>query len=266
MFLKFDAFIFKVSLHFDLVCSFFESLDYSLEATSPVSGYRYAYTLSRGGNIHGRVQWGGDNVGDDVYVNIMGSDSGLVRDAVIAAGWCCSLLRADIALDFDGEQYFDKLASDLVAIAKKRALKTSTVGDWIQKKEGRTLYVGSRTSVFMMRLYEKYKQKNIDTHGEKTVRLELEIKPVKTARKKSFLLSPLDLVSSSRSFSEIYQKYFKLTDGLTMNQIKKESDHERALSHMIKQYQNTIKKQLEICNGSIYDLFQSLIEHKEWKN
>lgn len=59
MFLKFDAFIFKVSLHFDLVCSFFESLDYSLEATSPVSGYRYAYTLSRGGNTHGRVQWGG---------------------------------------------------------------------------------------------------------------------------------------------------------------------------------------------------------------
>ena len=41
-----------------LVCSFFESLDYSLEATSPVSGYRYAYTLSRGGNVHGRVQWG----------------------------------------------------------------------------------------------------------------------------------------------------------------------------------------------------------------
>ena len=37
----------------------------------------------------------------------------LVRDAVIAAGWCCSLLRADIALDFDGEHYFDKLASDL---------------------------------------------------------------------------------------------------------------------------------------------------------
>lgn len=265
MFLKFDAFIFKVSLDSELVGRFFESLDYDLEPIAPVSGYRYAYSVSRSSVTHGRIQWGGDNVGSDVYVSIMGSDSGLVRDAVLSAGWNCSLLRADVALDFDGADYFNSIAADLVDTAKTRRLKTSTVGDWIQQKEGRTLYVGSRTSVFMMRLYEKYKQKGIDTHGEQTVRLELEIKPTKSARKKSFDLSALDLVSSSRSFAHLYEKYFKLTDGLTMNQIKKQSDHDRALSHMIKQYQNTIKKQLEICNGSIYDLFQSLIEHKDWK-
>ena len=94
------------------------------------------------------------------------------------------------------------------SLQKPKTLKTSTVGDWVQGVGGRTLYVGSR-SAFMVRLYEKYKQKGIDTAGEETIRLELEIKPYKHARLSAFTLTASELVGSSSIYSPIYEKIFK---------------------------------------------------------
>ena len=36
----------------------------------------------------------------------MGSHSGRVRDVVLSAGWSGHLIRADVALDFNGAKYF----------------------------------------------------------------------------------------------------------------------------------------------------------------
>lgn len=266
MFLKFDAFVFRVDLDIAIVCQLFERIGFSLPAGAPKFGYRYCYQLELGGLKHGLIQYGGDSVGTGVYVQVMGSHAGRVRDAVLSEGWSGYLIRADIALDFDGAKFFKKISKDLINLAKTKNLKTSTVGDWVQGIGGRTLYVGSRSSTFMVRLYEKYKQKGIDTNGEETVRLELEIKPYKHARLDSFGLTALALVSSSSIYSPIYQKYLKLTDGISMSLIRKDTDHERALAHMIKQYQNTLKKQLAIDGGCVHNLFRTLTTHENWKN
>ena len=265
MLLKFDAFVFRVELDIALVCQLFENIGFSLPSGSPKFGYRYCYDLELGGLKHGLIQYGGDSVGTGVYVQVMGSHAGRVRDSVLSAGWSGHLIRADIALDFNGAKYFKKLSSDLVELAKIKNLKTSTVGDWVQGVGGRTLYVGSRSSAFMVRLYEKYKQKGIDTAGEETIRLELEIKPYKHARLSAFSLTASELVGSSSIYSPIYQKYLKLSDGLTLNCIRKETSHESALRQMVIQYQNTLKKELEIHGGCVYSLFQSLTNHENWK-
>lgn len=266
MLLKFDAFVFRVELDISIVCQLFESIGFSLPAGSPKFGYRYCYDLELGGLKHGLIQYGGDSVGTGVYIQVMGSHSGRVRDAVLAAGWSGHLIRADIALDFNGAKYFKKISSELVELAKTKNLKTSTVGDWVQGVGGRTLYVGSRTSAFMVRLYEKYKQKGIDTGGEETIRLELEIKPYKHARLSAFDLTASQLVGSSSIYSPIYEKYLKLSDGITLNCLRKETNHETALRQMVIQYQNTIKKELAIHNGCVYSLFRSLTNHENWKN
>ena len=266
MILKFDAFVFRVELDIAIVCQLFENIGFSLPAGSPRFGYRYCYELELGGLKHGLIQYGGDSVGTGVYVQVMGSHSGRVRDVVLAAGWSGHLIRADIALDFNGAKYFKKLSSDLVELAKTKNLKTSTVGDWVQGVGGRTLYVGSRTSAFMVRLYEKYKQKGVDTGGEETIRLELEIKPYKHARLSAFALTADQLVGSSSIYSPIYEKYLKLSDGITLNNLRKETSHESALRQMVIQYQNTLKKELEIHSGCVYSLFLSLTKHENWKN
>lgn len=265
MFLKFDAFVFRVDADPFEVLQHIESLEFSLVQAVPKYGYRYCYNLELGGISHGIVQYGGDSVGTGVYVSILGASSGRVRDYFLTLDFPCYLLRADIALDFNGSKYFKKISKDLVVLAKQKGLKTSTVGDWVQGIGGRTLYVGSRSSTFMIRLYEKYKQKGIDTEGEETIRLEMEIKPYKHARLESFTLTALQLVSSSSIYSPIYQKYLKLTEGISMSLIRKDTDHEKALAHMIKQYQNTLKKQLAIDGGCVDTLFRTLTTHEDWK-
>lgn len=266
MILKFDAFVFRVDLDIGIVCQLFESIGFSLPAGSPKFGYRYCYQLELGGLKHGLIQYGGDSVGSGVYVQVMGSHAGRVRDAVLSAGWSGYLIRADIALDFDGSEYFKKISSDLVQLAKTKNLKTSTVGDWVQALGGRTLYVGSRTSAFMIRLYEKYKQKGIDTGDEETIRLELEIKPYKHARLSAFSLSASELVGSSSVYSPIFKKYIEINEGITLNNIRKETTHEAALRQLVIQYQNTLKKQLAIDGGCVDNLFRTLTTHENWKN
>lgn len=266
MLLKFDAFVFRVDFDPIEILQHIESLEFSLVPATALYGYRYCYKLELGGESHGIVQYGGDSVGTGVYVQVMGSHSGRVRDYFLSLSLPCHLLRADIALDFNGAKYFKQLSKDLVSLAKLKGLKTSTVGDWVQGLGGRTLYVGSRSSTFMIRLYEKYKQKGIDTNGEETIRLEMEIKPYKHARLESFSLTALELVSSSSIYSPIYQKYLKLTEGITMNCIRKDTDHQRALAHMVKQYQKTIQKQLDLSGGCLDTFFRSLTSHENWKN
>lgn len=266
MLLRFDAFVFRVELDIAIVCQLFEFLGFSLPPGSAKFGYRYAYELELGGLKHGLIQYGGDSVGTGVYVQVMGSHAGRVRDSVLSAGWSGYLIRADIALDFNGAKYFKKISTDLVQLAKTKNLKTSTVGDWVQSVGGRTLYVGSRTSAFMVRLYEKYKQKGVDTNGEETIRLELEIKPYKHARLSAFTLSASELVGSSSIYSPIFEKYIKLSDGITLNNLRKETSHEAALRQLVIQYQNTLKKELAIHGGCVYSLFQSLTTHENWKN
>ena len=148
MLLRFDAFVFRVDLDIAIVCQLFENIGFFSFCWFAQIWLQVLLRSRIRGLKHGLIQYGGDSVGTGVYVQVMGSHSGRVRDAVLSAGWSGYLLRADIALDFNGAKYFKKLSTDLVQLAKTKNLKTSTVGDWVQGVGGRTLYVGSRTSAF----------------------------------------------------------------------------------------------------------------------
>lgn len=261
---RFDAFVFNANLDVISVCQHFELLGFSLLPHSASLGYRYAYILELGGLNHGLIQYGGDTVGTGVYVSVTGSHSERVRDSV--QHWDAKLLRADVALDFDGAQYFPQIAVDLVNLAKEKKIKTSTVGDWAQQIGGRTLYIGSRQSTYMIRLYEKYKQKGVDCGGSELVRLELEIKPALHARVLAFTMTATELLSCAKTYSSIYEKYLSLTDAQSLTKPRKMTNHEKAFAQMIKQYQKTIKKQLDLSGGCLDTFYQSLITHPNWTN
>lgn len=261
---NFDAFAFNANLDVSTVCEHFEALGFALLPHHASFGYKYAYILELGGLNHGLIQYGGDSVGIGVYVSVNGSHSGRVRDSV--QHWDAKLLRADIALDFDGAKFFSEIALDLVNLAKEKNLKTATVGDWVQQIGGRTLYIGSRQSTYMVRLYEKYKQKGVDCGGSEIVRLELEIKPAIHARENAFTMSAIELLSCAKTYSTIYQKYISLTDAQSLTRPRKMTNHELALKQLVIQYQNTLKKELELQGGCVYALFQSLTNHEYWIN
>lgn len=101
--------------------------------------------------------------------------------------------RADVAYDTTTIP-FDKLIDFGRWFSRKKNLKTSVVGDWDRAQDGRTYYIGSRSSVAYLRIYEKGIQTKTDPNW---IRVEFEFKPHKDFRKRAASLSPEEMMSGS---------------------------------------------------------------------
>lgn len=88
--------------------------------------------------------------------------------------------RVDVACDFIGD--FERVYRYL---SKNRgSIKSKLVGDWENKKDGRTYYLGSNQGRAQIRFYEKgieQMRKNVDSRRD-WLRLELQYKPEKRER------------------------------------------------------------------------------------
>lgn len=144
--------------------------------TSGGSGFRYSADVGsrHGGGIEldslGLVRWGGDAQRGRVLFSMMGKGCALVRDWPGLAAWLSEhharITRADVA--------HDDLQGELVSIewatqqyrsggfnAGGRKPRHEVAGDWLTdgpSVAGRTLYIGSRSSGKLCRVYEKGKQ------------------------------------------------------------------------------------------------------------
>lgn len=139
------------------------------------AGFRYSADVgSRRGRAEfdslGLVRWGGDSVRGRVLFSMMGKGCALVRDWPGLATWLhehhARVTRADVA--------HDDLHGELVSIewaieqyrsggfnAGGRKPRHEVAGDWLMdgpSVAGRTLYIGSRSSGKLCRVYEKGKQ------------------------------------------------------------------------------------------------------------
>jgi DNA relaxase NicK len=85
------------------------------------------------------------------------------------------LTRLDICMDLDQEGAFQMCLDAALDVMRKFDLTEDMRGDWIKGEKGRTYYLGSRTSVAYLRIYEKGKKD--DQERPDWVRVELEIKP-----------------------------------------------------------------------------------------
>lgn len=95
---------------------------------------------------------------------------------------CHRVGRFDIAVDMVGEGLYEQISGMLHELHRSRGLKTKTVNHDVPEM-GRTHYLGSRKSVAMVRLYEKWRKEQSEGKSfiRHHIRLELEIKPQKQA-------------------------------------------------------------------------------------
>lgn len=250
----------------ELVERLAHDLDLDIERGYPKYGYEKAVHLVRGSTKHMFIQSGGSAVGTGTYTSANGHFANMFFDWLVKNKIQYQLIRADVKIDLDGKEYFMQLANMLKKVALNHRLKTSCMGDWVQTNTGRTLYVGSRTSPVYCRLYEKGHQYSF---ASDLVRLEFEIKPKKQARHELARLPPSEFLNINRWVTELIammtQSQIKQSD-LKLGTIHAPSDHERALAHLIKQYQKTLKKQLTIDGGCLDNLWHTLTTHEAWKN
>lgn len=258
--LFFDAYV--VSVHLtdadllrDRIC---KELDLDFVATRPKFGYAVAYRLYRGDINHGLIQFGGDNVGGGIYVSILGSMAGAFRDFLLAWRFEYGVLRADVAFDSVGSVFVEvaRISQELI---RDRNLSSSVAGDWVNGT-GRTLYIGSRQSLCFGRIYEKWVQLGLPKESAFD-RIEFEFKPHKKSRVSAASLEPIDFIKSSRWASDLCNQLFaaSLFSSLSLDRHRAQSDHNRALAHLVKQYRKTIVHELDNSAGCVDTLIRTLL-------
>lgn len=213
-----------------------------VEETKPRNGYTRAARVARGSTTLCEALWGG-NTGDRVLVLGSGANASPVASLVRSEWPDHHLVRADVAEDYDEPEAFDVLSSMLLNIADQHRLKVMHYGDWHRKENGRTLYVGSRQSPVMARLYEKgleQRSKGYSINASPDwVRFEVELKPKRNeARKHLATLEPDEYMACSPWTRDVAQVLMNTSlEAITgLGTIKRMSDDDRALAALAKQY------------------------------
>lgn len=230
---------------------------YSVNPVIAKNGWRNAVILHNVSDNFCRVSW--NNPGSARHclsVCFTGSK------ATIGANWLRahfpehSVTRCDIAADTCFEAPAQSVTAsdmfqDCISIAKDMRLKTSVIGDWFGDG-GRTLYIGSSKSSYLMRIYEKGKQEdNALIGGANWVRFELVCRPDKKRRADASLLTPQEIMGSWKYAVRVLSIYYKnidITDSLN-KVVKQSTDLSSSLEFMCRQYRNHLIELNKTCNN-----------------
>lgn len=212
------------------------------------------------GSVVLNMSYGGTSQGANTFVAASGGNAERFAHVVRLEFPDHFLVRADVRLDFDEGGAWVTLYGHGYNIAKKHSIKPRFIGapeterDLISD-DGRSLYIGSRSSVGMVRVYEKGKKD--DKSRPDWVRCELEFKPKgHDARLFYAKATKTQILSATRVGRQFFDAFL---DTLPMSPcsahpVKTKTDHENSMEHVKAQYKNVFLAELELCGGS-FELF-----------
>ena len=168
------------------------------------------------------------------------------------------LTRADVAIDFVAD--FDVIACRLIELAKQKNVKWEKVTN---SGGGETLYLGSRKSEHLIRLYKKTEQLQLVHKVEippRVVRLELQKRPAKrSAKEMAYQLSEVELIAShalSRAVAKLVLN--QELEEILMPRVEKKSDFQTAVRWMVQQYSKTVLQEIEYREGDLDSVFDEI--------
>lgn len=156
--------------------------------------------------------------GNDLDVHVLGSSSAAVHvAAVLRAHWPeHTVSRVDACMDFDAPGAFERLYPELHALARTPrrggrggVVATSTVGDWLDNVDGRTLYVGGPQSQYRVRCYEKGHEQR-SKHPDQTfsldwARVEAQVRPHGSGKRVAATATPAEVFAWTPFGSAVLQ-------------------------------------------------------------
>lgn len=218
-----------------------EAYDAGVRSLRPMHGYEFgACLVDDEDQIVCRIMWGGN---PRLYVSSSGEDSQVLASYLrsLPRADVVYLSRADYFIDYDAPGLFDSFiewVQDEFVVAFPH-VRVQVAGDYLTSQcKGRTVYIGSRQSPLMLRVYEKGREQG-DPESS-WVRFEWELKPKNVSVRTSFFdLAPTDLVRSSAWSAYVFS--YLMGERLSRSQVRltgeyRPSDLERSLLHLKKQY------------------------------
>lgn len=109
-----------------------------------------------------------------LWVFATGQKSQALSNFLTEGVWDWYVTRQDAALDIYDPQAFPLLVQAARSHAEAAGLTTAVAGNWDRPDRGRTFYLGSRSSRYFHRIYEKGRKERVDPSW---IRCELEHKP-----------------------------------------------------------------------------------------
>lgn len=213
----------------------------------PVNGYTQAVELHAGDAVLMRAFWGGVNGEGATHLGASGSRSPMLAEFLRSIFPVHRVSRLDVAVDHDYDNAWQDLSGAALRIIKQRNLVSSTVGDWVGEKKGRTLYVGSRKSAVFMRIYEKGLQLGMSPTW---VRSEIVLQPSKQADKARLATITPEQAWGAAAWS---RAYIAAVEGLAADPLERTpdapTDDERALHYLLKQYGPLLERLAERVGG-----------------
>lgn len=210
--------------------------------------YGVAASVVAEGETLVRLQWGGQNVKPHARATSEWAQpfADLVRRELPDH----QVSRADVCQDYnDGPGTFDTMASRLLGLADDMGIKVRHQGDFHRAQDGRTLYLGAKSSAVSSRLYEKGIQMQAgvpqlflpqvrEMYPDDLVRLETQVRPQKrTAKQAAAKLSPAEFVGFARWTQALWQAIEGLeVPRITIGAEWRPKDHDRAYGFMLQQY------------------------------
>lgn len=185
----------------------------------------------------GSVQWGGGQ-GARSMIEVKGERSPEVVERLRSRfGHRCT--RMDSCADWDAPGSFERLLGACMRVKRAHRIKGERQGDWEDfPEQGRTQYLGARSSVTRLRLYEKGKQPEyLHLERPEWVRAEIQVRPAKDAKSTYAALSALDAWGSSTWSRELAGEILSdHVDPHPAGHTWRLTERDRALAWMVKQY------------------------------
>lgn len=233
----------------------------TLEPAKPRNGYSHSDVfVNPQGQTTLSLLYGGKSQGSKVFCVASGDKSERFANWVRSAYPNHELVRADIAIDFNMPEAWVTLYALGYSYATIHKLVEHYQGQsqsaLVDSPEaaGRTLYLGSRSSVAMIRIYEKGKKDNPSLPD--WVRVELEFKPKKEEARLAYAkASKLEIISGVKWVKAFFSSLgtSEATRPCSPGTVRALTDHEKTINHLRTQYKNTLSTQLELLGGS-YEL------------
>lgn len=214
-------------------------------------GYAHSSVIQNDDGYLARVWHGG--IHQFPHVQASGESAQLGAEVLRARFPDHAVTRADAREDFGDVEAFDRMLPHLLTVAERHRVKVDTAGDHLLTKQGRTVYLGARSSAVRLRLYDKAAELRAKLAAdpvrlagvpETLTRLEAQVRPqTKQAREQFARIEPLAVMGSCAWLRELWRLVASMElEPVQVGKGYRQTDDDRAYAYLLSQYGGFLKR------------------------
>ncbi len=210
--------------------------------TRPRNGFGQAQELRRGDTRLATMLW--ENQANPTartcYIEASGRHAAKLAEWVRSFQPCHRVARADVAEDYSAPGMWERLSGIGLEVADLHGVKVEHAGDHHRALDGRSIYLGGRTSVVRAIVYEKGKQIGGDPNH---VRVELRTRPgTRLGKFQAASLTPQQFYGGAAWSAELGTRLgCPEVARVSLGTVYRDEDVERSRQALLKQYHRVLR-------------------------